>query len=206
MVIIMENKTIAVDLKDFYQLLIAECRYGYTRNNHLMPSGAYDKVKYYFPKMFEIDNDYAIYTLKQLCDECISQQLIMNFYDGEDDEYNSHKEAIEFISWCLNEIHKVDTYWFPYNMDQYLENLKKDDEPRYNVYIMEGKTKLLLTKKPVSVNDYFKVIVDTINSDSAIFRKETIRALDKEEPKSKYDDYIYHILEPVQKDFYVEHI
>ena len=202
----MENKTIVVDLKDFYQLLIVECRYGYTRNNHLMPSGAYEKVKQYFPEMFKIDEEYAIYTLKQLCEECISQQLAWNFYDGEDDEYNNRGEAIEFISWCLQEVHKVETYWSPYNMDQYLENLKKDYEPRYNVYELKDKERILLTEKPVSVSDYFKVITDTVNSNTAIFRKETIRAIDRENPISKYDDYIYHVIEPVEKDFYVEHI
>ena len=51
----MEDKTIAISLKDMYQFLISECRCGYTRNNHLMPDDAYDKVKKYFPEMFKID-------------------------------------------------------------------------------------------------------------------------------------------------------
>ena len=202
----MENKTIAVDIKDFYQLLIAECRYGYTRNNHLMPGGAYDKVKKYFTKMIDIDEDWAINTIKQLCDECISQQLVANFYDGEDDEYGNRKEAIDFIATCLEYVHIKETYWFPYNMNQYLENLKKDDEPRYNIYLLEGKKRTLLTNEPISNNKYFNFIFDQINAEVGIYRKETIRPMDREDPKSRYDDYIYHILEPVEKDFYVEHI
>ena len=76
-------KTMNVSLKNVYQLLISEMRYGYRRNNHLMPSCGYDKVKTLVPQMYEVDKEYAIYTMKQLCEECISDQLTANFYDGE---------------------------------------------------------------------------------------------------------------------------
>ena len=66
------TKRLDLDLKDVYQLLIGECRYGYRRNNHLMPSCAYDKVKDIVPRMYKVDEDYAVYTLKQICEECIS--------------------------------------------------------------------------------------------------------------------------------------
>ena len=36
---------VSLGLKDVYQLLVCYLRYGYTRNNHLMPNCAYDKVK-----------------------------------------------------------------------------------------------------------------------------------------------------------------
>ena len=48
-------KTMNVSLKNVYQLLISEMRYGYRRNNHLMPSCGYDKVKTLVPQMYEID-------------------------------------------------------------------------------------------------------------------------------------------------------
>ena len=86
-------KTINVSLKNVYQLLISEMRYGYRRNNHLMPSCGYDKVKTLVPQMYEVDKEYAIYTMKQLCEECISDQLSANFYDGEEDEHGNRAEA-----------------------------------------------------------------------------------------------------------------
>ena len=87
-----------IELKDVYQLLISECRYGYTRNNHLMPDGAYDKVKKYIPEMYKIDEEYALYTLQQICEECISENLLTNFYDGYDDELGNRQRCIDFIN------------------------------------------------------------------------------------------------------------
>ena len=101
-------KTLPLELKDIYQMLIAECRYGYTRNNHLMPWGAYDKVRRIVPEMYEVDAEYAIYTLKQICEECISDELMGHFYDGVDDEFENMNQTIVFINWCLDYIEKHD--------------------------------------------------------------------------------------------------
>jgi hypothetical protein len=59
-------KTMELNLKDVYQLLIGDLRYGYRRNNHLMPGCAYDRVKELIPQMYKVDKDYAVYTLKQI--------------------------------------------------------------------------------------------------------------------------------------------
>ena len=76
------SKTMNISLKNVYQLLINEMRYGYKRNNHLMPSCGYDKVKTLVPQMYEVDKEYTIYTMKQLCEERISDQLTTNFGGG----------------------------------------------------------------------------------------------------------------------------
>jgi len=206
------TKKIRLELKDVYQMLIAECRYGYTRNNHLMPWGAYDKVKRIIPVMYKADPEYAIYTIKQICDECISEQLTWRFYDGEDDENSNRFEAIKFIEWCLDYIHKNETDfcfkedpWFPYNYDHFTQNVALDDEPRYNIYEIIGENRKLLSKEPLSENKYFDFIMDYIKSTTGTFRKETIK-VNKDDYKDRKNHYIYHIIEPVKKDFYVEHI
>ena len=200
-------KTMNVSLKNVYQLLISEMRYGYRRNNHLMPSCCYDKVKTLVPQMYEVDKEYAIYTMKQLCEECISDQLSANFYDGEDDEFGNRAEAIEFIKWSMqwvNQHENNSNNWLPYNHDLFVANLAKDDEPRYLVYELRGKSKRkkLITVDPVSQNEYLNVVFDGITE--ANYRRETHKMT------KNYGDnrrsYTYHILSPVEKDFYVKHI
>lgn len=207
-------KTLSLNLKDVYQMLIAECRYGYGRNNHLMPDGAYDKVKRIVPQMYEVDNDYAIYTLKQICEECISDQLIWNFFDGEDDEHGNRKDAINFVNWCLQWIHTHETdkryegsVWFPYNYDGFTANLDKDKEPRYLIYELRGKSKRrkLITPEPVSQSEYFEIMFkDVPQGVYGTYRNETHPMSDK--PGDRRKSYTYHILSPFEKDFYVKHI
>ena len=204
-------KTMNVSLKNVYQLLISEMRYGYRRNNHLMPSCGYDKVKTLVPQMYEIDKEYAIYTMKQLCEECISDQLSANFYGGEDDEYGNRTEAIEFVKWSMQWINQHETElghksgdWLPYNHDLFEANLAKDNEPRYLVYELRGKSKRkkLITTEPVSQNEYINVVFNGIKE--ARYRREAHKMTEN------YDDnrrsYTYHILSPIEKDFYVKHI
>ena len=200
-------KTMNVSLKNVYQLLISEMRYGYRRNNHLMPSCCYDKVKTLVPQMYEVDKEYAIYTMKQLCEECISDQLSANFYDGEEDEYGNRAEAIEFVKWSMQWINQHENNqnnWLPYNHDLFVANLAKDDEPRYLVYELRGKSKRkkLITVDPVSQNEYLNVVFEGITE--ANYRRETHKMT------KNYGDnrrsYTYHILSPVEKDFYVKHI
>ena len=200
-------KTMNVSLKNVYQLLISEMRYGYRRNNHLMPSCGYDKVKTLVPQMYEVDKEYAIYTMKQLCEECISDQLSANFYDGEDDEYGNRAEAIEFVKWSLQWINQHENNsnnWLPYNHDLFEANLAKDNEPRYLVYELRGKSKRkkLITTKPVSQSEYLNVVFDGITE--ANYRRETHRMTENYGDNRR--SYTYHILSPVEKDFYVKHI
>ena len=204
-------KTMNVSLKNVYQLLISEMRYGYGRNNHLMPSCGYDKVKTLVPQMYEVDKEYAVYTMKQLCEECISDQLSANFYDGEDDEYGNRAEAIEFVKWSLQWINQRETElghksgdWLPYNHDLFVANLTKDNEPRYLVYELRGKSKRkkLITTEPVSQNEYLNVVFDGITE--AHYRRETHKMTENYNDNRR--SYTYHILSPVEKDFYVKHI
>ncbi len=201
-------KTMTLSLKNVYQLLISEMRYGYGRNNHLMPSCGYDKVQAIIPQMYEVDKEYAVYTMKQLCEECISNQLVMNFYDGEDDEHGNRKEAIEFVTWALNWVHdKGEPDWKPYNYDRFEENLRRDDEPRYLIYELVGanKEKKLITPEPVSQNRYLDVVLEGVPHDiSCTYRLERHKVSDKF--SDRRNNYTYHILSPFEKDFYVEHI
>ena len=200
-------KTMNVSLKNVYQLLISEMRYGYRRNNHLMPSCGYDKVKTLVPQMYEVDKEYAVYTMKQLCEECISDQLAANFYDGEDDEFGNRAEAIKFINWSIQWINQHENNsnnWLPYNNDLFVANLTKDDEPRYLVYELRGKSKRkkLITVDPVSQNEYMNVVFDGITE--ANYHRETHKMTENYGDNRR--SYTYHILSPVEKDFYVKHI
>ena len=200
-------KTMNVSLKNIYQLLISEMRYGYRRNNHLMPSCGYDKVKTLVPQMYEVDKEYAVYTMKQLCEECISDQLAANFYDGEDDEFGNRAEAIKFINWSIQWINQHESNsnnWLPYNHNLFVANLAKDDEPRYLVYELRGKSKRkkLITVDPVSQNEYMNVVFDGITE--ANYHRETHKMTENYGDNRR--SYTYHILSPVKKDFYVKHI
>ena len=99
---------VGVEIHELYQLLISECRYGYTRNNHLMPWGAYDKVKRYLPLMFKKDPEAALHTACQICDECSSEQIVRNFYDGLDDEESDALEEEHLKKYGLNHILRKD--------------------------------------------------------------------------------------------------
>ena len=200
-------KTMNISLKNVYQLLISEMRYGYRRNNHLMPSCGYDRVKTLVPQMYEVDKEYAVYTMKQLCEECISDQLVANFYDGEDDEFGNRAEAIKFINWSIQWINQHENNsnnWLPYNHDLFVANLAKDDEPRYLVYELRGKSKRkkLITVDPVSQNEYMNVVFDGITE--ANYHRETHKMTENYGDNRR--SYTYHILSPVEKDFYVKHI
>lgn len=133
---IIRQPAVEVTLKDIYQFLISECRYSYSRNNHLMPWGAYDHVKQYLPKMLKEDQDWAISTAKQLCEECISDELVPNFSDGLDNENGSRKSAVDFIEYLLDFINKNSTTgrWAPYNYRSYLENIERSNNLKYGLY------------------------------------------------------------------------
>lgn len=203
------KSTVSISLTDAYQLLINEMRYGYGRNNHLMPSCGYDTIKRLIPLMYKADKNRAINTMRQLCEECISDQIVMNFYDGEDDEFGNREDAIDFVKYSLKWIHEhdadpryADRAWLPYNYDLFLENLAKDDLPRYNVYEIKDGEKVLLTESPASQNSFKDFVFGGLTKGT--YRRETHRL--SEDYKDRRKSYTYHILAPFVKDFYVEHI
>lgn len=143
-----KNKYIEVSVHDIYHFLIAECRYGYTRNNHLMPSCAYDDVKKFLPKILSQDVDCALATAKQLCEECISDQLNTNFYEGLDDEFGNRKEAIKFIEYLLDFINGVNGSFKPYNYDSYQDNIDRVNSMKYSLYKLNDKLEYLDIDSP----------------------------------------------------------
>lgn len=209
-------KNIEISLRDAYQLLISECRYGYTRNNHLMPHAAYARVKDILPKMAAVDKEYAIYTAKQLCEECISDQLTWNFFDGEEDEHGNRQEAIDFVKWLKDYILSESSQEFePYNWDRFLMNLDRDEEKIYNVYEEDEKgVRTLLTEEPLAKTEYLDFICDLLLKDTGkselTFNRQRIDGSHWDEEKHEYIkkpvDFRYHILSPAERTFYVEHI
>ena len=192
-----------IELKDVYQLLISECRYGYTRNNHLMPDGAYTKVKKYIPEMYKIDKDYALRTLQQICEECISLNLLTNFYDGYDDEFDNRQSCIDFIKWCLDYINNNwNQNYVPYNFDSFKEALEQENKPKYLVYEVNNDIKTLITPTPVSKLEYEDMIFfkDKIMTDKPIYFNK-IR-LDSDKKVSLK----YILKTPVNKIYIVESI
>ena len=148
--------TVKIKLKDLYQLLIATARYAYTRNNHLMPGSFYEQAKRLLVEMKDADPEWAINTAKQLCDECISDEIQNHFYEGIDDEYNNLQDSRKFVKWLLDFID--DNNWKPYNYADFEANLKKDDEPRYNIYKVEGKKEIKITDTPASQNNFKDIL------------------------------------------------
>lgn len=203
------DKKLEISLKDIYQLLISELRYGYTRNNHLMPSSAFTRVKDIIPKMIEVDKDFALATLRQICEECISSQLLRYFYDGEDDENGNRRVTIDFINWCLTLIRAYDN-WLPYNYNDYKENVDKDNAPRYNIYLVEGENKTLISKSPLSENNYLDFIFDEVTKDSNTNDSPSYKVRTEYcsggyifSPQNRRKNYTYFFN---TKTFYVEHI
>jgi len=134
-----EDKVVEVNVHDMYRFLIQSCRYGYKRNNHLMPWGAYDDVMKYLPMMLDVDKDCALRTAVQLCDECISDQLMYNFRDGLDDENGNRKCSVEFIEYLTKFLDdNSGSIRRPYNYEDYLENVKRHDNLKYRVYELDS--------------------------------------------------------------------
>lgn len=135
----MKDKVVEVDVHDLYRFLIESCRYGYKRNNHLMPWGAYDDARKYLPMMLDVDKGCALRTAEQLCDECISDQLMLNFYDGLDDDCGNRKCSVEFIEFLTNFLdYNSDSLRRPYNYEDYLENVKRRENLKYRVYELDS--------------------------------------------------------------------
>lgn len=182
---------IKIDIKDLYQFLIAECRYGYKRNNHLMPDGAYDHAKKYLPLMLEEDKDFAINTAKQLCEECVSDQLAVHFYDGKDDDFENRKSAIEFIEKLLEFVHtNDDPAWVPCSYDLFVNNKSIDDTPKYHIYRITTTCYERVTDNLISKNEISEQLFKLINDDEVTFKKYKV----KEGIRYDFDNYKLHFL------------
>ncbi len=214
----MEKEMVNVEIYDLYQFLIGEMRYGYTRNNHLMPGDGYDKCKKYLPLMLKVNKSWAISTAKQLCDECISDELTRCFYSGDDDEFGNREGAINFIKWLLAWISdNGDSYYRPYNYDVYLRNTAFDDKPQYLIselfgYDIESNTykeaKALNKDKLLSRNEYanylFMDICGARKGETILYNKIS---LDKNnEHHGKMVKHYYHIYEPINRYFLIEKV
>lgn len=129
-----KKKTVEIKAIELYRLLIGELRYSYTRNNHLQPSGAYDEARKYLPLMLKADPETAINTAKQLCDECIGDELAAHFYEGLDDDSGNRAATIGFIEWLLDFVHvNGDPGYLPYNHDLYAANVERSKNLRYSL-------------------------------------------------------------------------
>ena len=107
----MNDKKIEIDIADVYQLLISAGRYAYTRNNHLEPHCFYKQTENIIMNMFKVDEEYAMYTLKQLVEECINKEL--SNLTGED-TFGNKLATINFIEWGIGLVHlKGDVDWLP---------------------------------------------------------------------------------------------
>ena len=196
------DKTMELSLKDVYQLLVAECRYGYRRNNHLMPGCAYDRVKALIPHMYNADQEYAIYTLKQICEECITDQIVYNFYDGYDDEHGNRLDAIRFVQWCMDWIHKHGAEGYrPYCWDSFEANLAKDGEKRYVVYeVLKTKNKCISDTMSLEEAKTFVFHQVAGTGQTVTYRNITIKEA------GKHDSFKYEICLPVERTFIIKHI
>ena len=162
------DKTVQTTIHDLYQLLLAECRYGYKRNNHLMPDGAYSHVKTYLPLMFNEDADMALHTACQLCEECICEQLNWNFSDGLDDEYGNRKRAIEFIEYLLDWVREHSSNFYePYNYSEYVENIEKEFKHKYRVFELDA-----FDAKANKLREITTEPLDKKMADEVLFEKE----------------------------------
>ena len=129
-----EKEYVKIDVHKLYQLLITELRYGYTRNNHLMPSSAYNDAADLLDRMLEADEGVAVRTAKQLCEECIGDELAMRFSEGLEDDFGNRKAAIDFIEYLLDFVRKREPVYKPYNMYMYDDNMKRSEGMRYSVF------------------------------------------------------------------------
>ena len=182
-----KKKAIEVSPTNLYRLLICECRYGYSRNNHLMPDCAYDMVMEMLPKMAEVDLTTAVHTAKQLCEECISDELWMRFPEGEDDEFSNMAKSIQFIESLLDFVHNYgDKDFKPYNYDHYEERLKLQDAPKYNIYkVVEGSEELI-TPDPIPKKDILELIADNLGKKQFTFNDHKY----KEDTSGKTTEYV----------------
>lgn len=129
-----------IEEKDLYQLLLSECRYGYARNNHLMPNGAYQHVKEYLEPLYKANKSMAFSTATQLIEECIGDQLCMNFSDGMDDDSGNRASALEFIEWLMNWLKEHGDVPVIYNWARYIKNIEAAKKLKYDLVALKPGT------------------------------------------------------------------
>lgn len=78
-----KQKTVKINPTDLYQFLIEGNRYGYTRNNHLMPGGAFDHCRKYLPLLYKTDMAIGVRTAQQLAEEAIEQLFQDSFREDQ---------------------------------------------------------------------------------------------------------------------------
>lgn len=183
---------VELNVKDVYQLLVGNLRYGYTRNNHLMPSCAYEQTKRIINDFINVDENYAINTLKQICNECISEEICMRFCDGVDDECGNREESIQFVWWCIKTINKYIPEWKPNDFDRFENNIAKDELNLYSVKVINGGSNFAngLTSK----NGLFSFISENVfdGAKSITYSKE--RLTDLESPYA--EGFVLHCKGP----------
>lgn len=80
---------ININEKDLYQFIIAEMRYAFTRDNHLMPWGAIEHAKKYISLM----PGFGIDTARQLKDEIETEMRFKKFSKA------NEQLLIGFVAW-----------------------------------------------------------------------------------------------------------
>lgn len=125
-----------IGLKDLYQFIIAELRYGYSRNNHLMPDGAFEHARYYILGMYREDKAWAIRTLTQAVSEAISEFSIREpFKDTGAVASSLYDSYVMFIMWGLDKLVQWQDVWRVerdiYNLVEFFRIMKKNNETTY---------------------------------------------------------------------------
>ena len=154
------NKKIILNIQssNLYRLLLQSLRYARSRLNHLEPSGSFAYFQEVVLEYHDQDPDGALRTIKQACEETISD-LGFQFFDGEDDDFGNRKEYLNFIQWCLNFIREngqVD--YVPYNYDTVLQNLDTDDKKQYLIINNRTKATIIDEKHLLSRKEYLTYI------------------------------------------------
>lgn len=204
----MKDKIIGLTPAELRRLLIADCRYGYTRNNHLMPSAAYDEILRLLEEMREVDSEAAIRTAEQLAEECISDQLAANFYDGLDDEFGNRKEAIDFIEKMIGFARSAgESGYEPYNKSLYEACVENGKSLRYDIFRLEdfdferdrfsAETKKTAVESGLSLDDAAdRLFGGILKSGGAAFNKIGVKSAERQ---SKVVGNIYRIIRPAER-------
>lgn len=211
------EKEVGVTPKVLYQLLICACRYGYMRNNHLMPDGAFLKCKELLPKQFQVDQKMALHTARQLCEECISDELLAHFYSGDEDSSGNRQKAINFVYWLMTWIREHgDDAFKPFCYDRFLENVAIDDKPQYTVKELFGfnfetkkwsSSKTLNKGKPLSKNEYLNFIIEDVcglKDGSVSYNKIDITRGERDFWRGVNTKLIYRLLFEKPRSFLIE--
>lgn len=192
----MKTKKLSIDTKKVYQLLITSTRYAMTRFNHLEPVSTFNTILELLPQLYKKDNETAIATAKQLCEEIITN-LQYNYENGFDDEFGNRNSYLDTILWLLDFIVDNSGEWKPYNWDTYTRQLMLDCEKRFEIYDLDndewehnGK---LLSKKEII--DY--IIKEVLKTDNATYNKENIKVQDR------IIGWKFHFKTPIEKNIRV---